>query len=542
MDSSQPSNGIQGGESELDRTTLSPGKRNSHLVGAPIPEPQSLRQTVGHGLSWAAASVIWAKATSLVAQIILGIMLPPEDWALYAIAVAASSFVTCLRDAGLRDLIIQKGNAQYDTIRGPVFWIAMITNGLLGALLLSAAPSISRFYGHAELYPLICVLAFTIWINTPTQMLRAKLRSDLKFAASAQIMMAGSTAQYGSSIVLALMGCGPMSFVLPLPIRSVVEWALLGYAVGITNSSWNPRFALWPGLLREGRWLLLGAFSMALLTMGDYAVLGVFVRAETVGYYFFAFQLVVQSLSLVASGVETVLLPSISRLAGDLVRYRLAVLRALRCLMVASSGGCMLLASVIDPLEEGLWHSKWAPSVLCVQILSIALPVRINMIIVEASLKAQGEFRRWGILALGQGVGLVLAAAFAGALSDSAWVIATTVSGYFIVAGAGTLALGLCHAGLTKRDLCRALLGSWVIAIAVFLLCTLVNRVLADAASAWSRTLIVALSFSAVYAGCCRLWLPGHLDDLLTILPNRAARNIRALMRLPAKSVTEQRV
>src|SRR5262249_43641374 len=110
------------------------------------------------------------------------------------------------------------------------------------------------------------------------------------------------------TVVMALAGCGPYSYVVPMIFQGLFEgvlgyWYVRQWPMTRDLLGWRPFLAL----LRETRWVMLGAAMLSLALSGHYFVVGLFHGAHIVGLYFFAFQIVQTVTVLLNNSVEAVL-------------------------------------------------------------------------------------------------------------------------------------------------------------------------------------------------------------------------------------------
>ena len=482
-----------------------------------------LGQVVGRGMSWAAAGTVWTKGLSFVAQVTLGYLLTRDDWGVYAIAISIAAFVTVFRDGGVRELLVQRGQKDYEALRGPVFWMALSINASIAGVLAAIAVFAADFYGQPAVRNLIWVLAATLLLDTPAQLLRAKLRIDLRFGTHARLDIASAMIRYGGAIALAFLDVGPMSFVLPLPLVAIFEWIVLSFVTGENLLDRRPHLGRWRKLLSDVKWLSLGTVVVVFATMGDYAVLGRLVPAAVVGSYYFAFQLSVHASMLAAANLNTVLMPALARVGDDIIRQSRATLRALKALSLIASPLSLGLVAIIDPLEQLIWGGKWRTAVGAIQILGVMLPIRLSFMVASSSLKARGHFRKWALLSLAQGAGLLVVAAVAGSLDFDATDIAFLISGYWLVASPTTLVIALrelCGA----RRLVSSLAPAWLLACVAATLSIALDAYALGGAPLAARVLILAFAFTFSFLLSARALIASHLRDTLSVLPGLIAR------------------
>lgn len=508
------------------------------VMTSPGEQQPALGRVVGRGASWSILSTFWAKGASFAAQIVLAYLLSEGDWGVYAIGISFGNLVMTLRDGGANELIVQRGPRSYSSYRGPVFWMALAINSLIAGLLALIAPFVAAFYGEPEVASILQVLALAVLLDTPALLLRAKLRIDLRFGVLSRMEMASSIVRYGGVICLAIYGMGPLSFVLPLPVISLLETLVLYLAARDTPWQDRPGFRRWRALLGDIKWLVFGSFSTMLMAMGDYLVLGRMVPAEIVGIYYFSFQLGAHVTMLGTANVGLVLMPTLARLVAQPDRLRRATLRSLRSITLVVAPISLGLTATIAPLETAIWGGAWLSAVACVQILCVVQPICVTYRIATSTLKARGRFRAWALLTFVYGLGLMVAAVFAGYFAQSVTGIAAVIAFYLAIASPAILWAALRDMDIDLRDLFSALLPAWLIGGTVAGVCLALDHYLLLPLAAPSRLVAISSTFAVLYGVLCRTLIAPDVADLLSILPHPVAVVGRRVLRFPEEVVT----
>src|SRR5262249_43626715 len=193
---------------------------------------------------------------------------------------------------------------------------------------------------------LFVILQFTALatiLATPPAILSVQLRVNLRFKALSLIQISSSCLRYGCMVLLAWLGYGPLSFVVPLVFTNLFEgvatWSLT------RTAPWRKPLGMgrWSEILREARWILFGAFSIGILNNGLYLAIGSLVPKAMVGAFFFANQIVIQIGLLLSSNLFQVFFPAFSQLAHDPLRSRSAIGRSLMFVMMLATLSLVLI-------------------------------------------------------------------------------------------------------------------------------------------------------------------------------------------------------
>jgi PST family polysaccharide transporter len=124
-----------------------------------------------------------------------------------------------------------------------------------------------------------------------------------------------------------------------------------------------------------------------------YLVMGRFMNEAAIGYYYFAYRLAAQSLSLFTVNISRVLFPALTNLKQNQAQQRQAFLRSLDVLGHVCVPLCLLQAAVVEPAIRLLWGDKWVDSIFVGQVISIAASFSIFNVVADSYFQALGRFR-----------------------------------------------------------------------------------------------------------------------------------------------------
>lgn len=398
----------------------------TNAAGATVAPSVTYGRRTARGVLWSALAVLITKASSFVSQLALGWLLSKDDFGIYAIAVSAGSLASVFKDGGTRKILIHQGD-QFERLATPVFQLSLAFNCATAGVLALAAPWIGQAYRATELPPLLWIVAASIVLSTFGTVQRTKLTVDLRFRANSAISAASAVLRHAATVLFALLGFGPQSFVLPLILVALFE-AAAGYVlVGSARRGPSLDWATAKLLMGQSQWLILSTLLMVLSLQGDYLVAGAIQTKEVLGVYFFAFQLTVALSAPFSSSVNAVLTPSLARLKDDVPRQGKALLKSLRVLAMIAAPACTALVVIAAPAVAILWRGKWDAAVGAVQVLALSLPLRLLTPISMSLIDSRGQWRRGALLMALDAAGTLGAAALGAALGDAV-VLAACVS------------------------------------------------------------------------------------------------------------------
>lgn len=504
---------------------------------------------VGGGLSWLMVATIVVKLASFANIAILGGLLAKGDFGIFGTAIGIAALVNVLRDGGVRRILIQKGIHRFDGLVGPIYTWTLMFNLLAAAILCAMGPLLARIHDDPQYVMVMVTLGIAAGIYGPSLIYRSKLAMQYRYKSVAAMNASGSIVRYVAMISLALGGAGPLTFTWSLVISAAFEWVYGLYLTRDPLVRFNPKVRLWPAIWARAKWLLLGAVALALLRQGDFLVLGFLLHENVMGVYVFAYMIGDQVMSLLASNLQQVLMPTLAAFQHDTKRHVDSILRVSGALTLVAAGFAGGIAVTFDPLQEIIWQGKWAGAVPAVQALSLCFALRLLVTVQESALSSTGRFRTQCFALLCQGLGMAAVALVGGLLfPENPGMIAAGIGLYFVLGVTGVAAWSLRAAGVPVLSFLKAVLHPWglltALALAVILADQAVSSGMARAAlesgspaadglaRAVQRLVISGTAYSLAAAALARLLLPDTLRSILAIAPSRISAPLGVALRL----------
>jgi O-antigen/teichoic acid export membrane protein len=495
----------------------------------------ALGKAAGRGFSWMSLSLGIGKVSIFLAQIVLGWILTDEDFGVLAIVAAVIAFVKIFHDGGISMVLVQRGAAEFERLQGAGFWFAMTVSSLAGIALAAVSPWIAEAYQDERLVKLLCVLALTLPMGTPGNLLRAKLQLDLRFRAISIISAGRFIVRSAGMIVLALLGYGVMSFVIPMLFVAIFECVTTYSATRIQPWRSPIRPKEWGSLLSDSKWVVFATSCRGFARNGDYLILGLLLHKSLLGLYFFGYQLTIQITFLIALNLRHVLFPLMTKLAADPARQSRAIVRTIRMLMLVAAPASILIATIIRPVEELVWRLKWEDAVPLMQIFAVVSPVLILTDVVHAALASRGQFRRSGLLILAEGLWLMgsawLAVMLAG--TNDITAVAMWIFGLQIAYALGIATWVLHSFQIGPGTVVGLLLPQWTVSLIAMGVAQAVGHLLPEGASAIVQIVVLTMVFLTVFIGTALVALRTELQDLANVAPRPIAKAIRRMFFLP---------
>jgi O-antigen/teichoic acid export membrane protein len=438
----------------------------------------SMRATGLRGAAWIGATLALTKPLTLLTQLALGWLLVEQDFALFGIAISLTILTSSLADGGVQKFLRQQPH-RYRELVGSATATALLFATAAAAILVSLALFSPRLYDTDAVRPLVLIIAINFMLTAPAAVLRSRLYVDLRFRTVALIDAILMAFRAGLTVTLAWAGFGPFALVIPIPATTLLE-ILLNLACG-GGRDWNLSGAGATGVrvvFRTTRWIMLAAACSAIVSRGDYLVLGLMAEA-ILGTYFFGFQLVVSVLMLVTSSAAAVLLPTLARLHGEPERLAAAWLRTVRVstfVIAPASAGLFLLLPIGMHVA---WAGRWDAAIPVATLVALSAAVRGVATTTASGLEAGGHWRMRAGLELLEGLTLVsTVAATVALLGPDLLAIAVAVAAHRTLLGAVHIAVSGRVLGVGAGRALRICLGLAVPAMAIAVSAQLVANAL----------------------------------------------------------------
>jgi O-antigen/teichoic acid export membrane protein len=409
----------------------------------------------------------------------------------------------------------------------PSFWLSLAFGAASFLLIVIASPIAAAIYRNPQVAPLLLILAPSSLANALMAVPRAQLGRDLRFRFLAALNFAANILRIGLTVAFAEMGFGAYSFVVPI---SLTAFATAGFLWWWVRPTWSlrPNFRRWRYLIGDSTRLLTAELGRALLDQSDYMLLGLFRNVAIVGIYTVGFNFSIQMLQLLTVNLGNILFPALTKLNEHPQAQCAGFLKAQRILALLGISSCLLQSAIAKPLTYlVLDASKWADSIIVMQVLSIGMATRMLVGSSFALLKSQGRFQtilwnRWGFLIL-QIAGLTTVLAVGGNLAAVAIVVAI-VSTFM---GPITLHTALRPYGVGWSTVAEVILPPLACGVASVGAAWLLAQQLAASGHGYFSqlivTIVVAVALNALLAW---LWMRPVWDDLWArvrrLLPVRA--------------------
>jgi PST family polysaccharide transporter len=337
---------------------------------SPEAQPIVTRKRVLHGVAFTVMSQGGKVAINFIGTIILGRLLLPSDFGLLAAVNPVLGFAIQLQNLGLTQAIVQRETISRHQINA-LFWVSIAISASTAAVICAAAPWIADFFHDRRLIPLYIVSSASIILSAASAQPIALLNRNLQFRAIAIRDLISSSLTTGIAIYVAWATHSYWALVIGQVFPPLVTFIICARA-----ANWRPGMPRFDkealGMIRFGASVSLYNVTNFLARNLDNVMIGHFENSHALGLYDRAYKLLMYPLTQAIFPVGRVILPTLSRLNGDPVRYRYAYLRVLKALLMLIHPGLLVTIVFSDLIIGVLLGSRWLDAAAIFSVLGVA--------------------------------------------------------------------------------------------------------------------------------------------------------------------------
>jgi PST family polysaccharide transporter len=376
---------------------------------AKVLEPQDLFRVdhltvdIGRRAARSGALMVGVQAVKFVitmaSTVVLARLLGPNDYGLVGMVVVITGFITLFRSMGLSTATMQQAEINYGQI-STLFWINVAAGALITILCVAMAPAVAWFYGEPRLTWITIAFSVTFLIGGLGVQHEALLKRGMRFVELAAIDMISMLGGIAVALVLAWKGARYWALVY-----NQVVMTFLYVAGAWVTCRWLPglpvRYAGVRRMLAFGRNFTGYTIVNYFARNADNLLIGRYWGGEQLGLYSKAYQLLLLPLDQINVPIDSVAMPSLSRLLADPKRYRLAYLRILEKVAMLTMPWVAFMMATSDWLVAVVLGQQWHESARIFTLLGIIgllEPVGSTMGWLFISQGRTKQYFKWGII------------------------------------------------------------------------------------------------------------------------------------------------
>jgi teichuronic acid exporter len=325
---------------------------------------------------WLAVGRFAGQAVSWIVTILVMRILSPADYGLTAMGATLIALIALVSEFGFGTAVVQAKDITRQQ-SASVFGAAILFGIGSFALVVAMAPLIGDFYRDQRVSAIVQLAGLTFVVASLATIPDAMLRRELNFKLLALIDFSSTLIGSIVTYLLALRAFEYWALIVGPLTYTVCRTILLHLVV---RDRVFPSFRISPAfqLIKFGGQVAGARLAGYAVTQSDIVFAGRFLGKDALGYYTVALDLALMPINKIMSIVNQVALPALARTAREHPEARGTELLAGLQLLAYVIFPCLMGMAAIAPwLIPALLGEKWAPAVLPLQIVALALPLRV---------------------------------------------------------------------------------------------------------------------------------------------------------------------
>jgi PST family polysaccharide transporter len=338
-------------------------------------ELDDLSDAVKRGLKWSVLNMAVARAASILSGVALARILVPEDYGVFAPAMALVQILFGLNDLGLLLAVVRwKGDLREAARTAQT--VAMGFSAALYALCFVGAPWFARTMGSPDSATVLRVLALTVFIDGITTASHGLLVRDFLQDRFAKAEFAAMPVGIISAIGLAAAGAGVWALALSQLLANCVSGVMLLRASPM-RIGFGFQWRVAKPMLAYGLPLALTSLVEYSLLNADYLIVSRAMGPTAVGIYLLAFNVSNWPLSIITDAVRRVSIAGFARLEGEEDSLRRNFSKAFSALIGLALPLLAALGVFALPLITFVYGEQWIESASVLELLAVLAGARM---------------------------------------------------------------------------------------------------------------------------------------------------------------------
>jgi O-antigen/teichoic acid export membrane protein len=349
----------------------------------------NIKQSAMRGLKWVTLSRIIAQGLTWANTFFVIRLISQEDFGLAALAAVFANFLSLLNELGFSVALIQRQTRDEETLRN-VFGALLVVGALLTVGLVACAPLVGIATHEPRVVPLVRLIALQFVSMSFSVIPQARLSMDMRFKEIGIAGVISAVLGGAATLIFALNGAGAWGLIVGTVTLSLSRAALLNvYCPSLRIPQFH--FSKIRGFARFSGLVLIERSLWYWYMQIDSFVVARSLGAAQLGIYAVGRQLTNIPLERAMEIINAVALPTFSAVKDDRDRVRQGYLKVLRIGAGYAFPVFWGLALVCDPLVRLVIGPKWLEAVPVIQLLCVAMPLRMLNSFTAAAVTSVGR-------------------------------------------------------------------------------------------------------------------------------------------------------
>jgi len=321
------------------------------------------------GVRWVGIGQVGYRLVSMASSIVLARLLMPDDFGVIALARLVLGFVMLLSAWGIDAAIIVE-EKRVKQIANVAFWINFGIMVILGIITIVISPWVKKFYDTPILQPILFWMGIGLVLQSFELVPRTLLNRELNYKYLTVVNLSVEIFNTILVITLAFLGCGVWSLVIPQVLASPLR--IIPFCM---KTKWFPSLYIERAdvkrVLSFGKSILGAELIRYLNNNIDYFIIGKLLSKAKLGYYSFAFNLANWPVENIVKIINTVFLPTLSKVQSDLAEMKRLFLRVTEMISLVTFPIFGVLLGATYELIIVIFGNKWIPAINPLRIIVI---------------------------------------------------------------------------------------------------------------------------------------------------------------------------
>jgi O-antigen/teichoic acid export membrane protein len=327
---------------------------------------------------WEFGSVAAQAFSQLAVMAVLGRLIPPNDFGLYAISSMALGMIAMFSEVGVGPAIIQRKEITNRFVNS-AFTLSLLLGIVSASVCWIASPFIADFFREPGVTILIRVMSVTLIVSGYIMVASALLEREILFRKLAIINITSYAIGYGLiGISMALMGMGVWAIVWATISQSLIRMLMLR-----RMGKWVIRIELsrpdLGAVVRFGGGISIARVFTYASSQIDHLAVGRLISTSALGLYQMANTVLDMPRRFLGSVIDRVMFAVMSRVQEDTDRLRTGYLKAIELANVLLLSVTVFMIITAPELVTGILGERWSGSIVPLQILLIQVPLRASI-------------------------------------------------------------------------------------------------------------------------------------------------------------------
>ncbi|MDQ3254147.1 MAG: lipopolysaccharide biosynthesis protein [Acidobacteriota bacterium] len=331
--------------------------------------------------------------------VVLARLLTPEDYGLFGVAFAVTTFFALFKDLGLSLSTVQSAEINHEQI-STLFWINAALGCTLALLVALVTPLISWFYGEPRLASVMLAMAAGFVLIGVSGQHQALLRRQMRFTT---LVIIETTAMFvGATVAVISAWHGARYWALVFmhlsmeTVQACGVWITCGWRPGLPSRRAGVR-----SMLAFGGHLTAFDILSYFTHVFDNLLIGWYWGARQLGFYEKAYQLLMLPVTQFNAPISGVAHTTLSRLRNEPERYRIYLNK---CILLTVGCGMPLVAFLFVAADEAvplILGPQWVSVIPIFRALAPAAFLRTFTVCtgwIFVSLGRTGRQFRWALV------------------------------------------------------------------------------------------------------------------------------------------------